>query len=106
MKLKKGDAVKVIAGKDAGKEGRILQVLRVTNRVVVEGVGVVKKHLKAGRAQATPDGGIVELNASIHASNVMLLDPIAGRPTRIGTSGVGENRVRVGRGKSKGNVVG
>ena len=81
MNFKKGDKVVVIAGKDKGKEGNILAVLRDENRVVVEGVNIVKKHLKANGENA---GSIVEREASIHASNVMMLDPKTNKPTRIG----------------------
>lgn len=81
MNFKKGDKVVVIAGKDKGKEGNILAVLRDENRVVVEGVNMVKKHLKANGENA---GSIVEREASIHASNVMILDSKTKKPTRIG----------------------
>ena len=83
MNLKKGDKVVVIAGKDKGKEGNILAVLKDENRVVVEGVNMVKKHIKANGEQS---GSIVEKEASIHASNVMILDPKTKKPTRIGHS--------------------
>ena len=105
MKIKKGDTVKVIAGKDLGKEGRVLEVLRDENRVVVEGVAVVKRHLKAGRSQSNPDGGIVERSASIHASNVMVVDPSSRRPTRVGVKTTDGKKVRVGRGKVNGAVL-
>ena len=81
MNLKKGDKVVVIAGKDKGKQGSILEVLKNENRVVVEGVNMVKKHIKANGEQS---GSIVEKEASIHASNVMILDPKTKKPTRIG----------------------
>ena len=84
MKLKKGDKVVIISGADKGKEGTILKVLNKTNRVVLEGDGLskVKKHLKP--SQANPDGGIMEVEKPIHASNVMLLDPKEKKPTKIG----------------------
>ena len=81
MNLKSGDKVVVIAGKDKGKEGIITKVLRSENRVVVEGVNVVKKHVKPSGQGA---GSIVEMNAPIHASNVMILDPKTKKRTRIG----------------------
>ena len=81
MNFKTGDKVVVISGKDKGKEGNIIKVLRSENRVVVEGVNMVKKHLKANGENA---GSIVEKEASIHASNVMMLDPKTKKPTRIG----------------------
>ena len=81
MNLKKGDKVVVIAGKSKGKEGTILKVLRDENKVVVEGANMVKKHLKPN---GEGSGSIVEVEAPIHASNVMILDPKTKKPTRIG----------------------
>ena len=83
MHFKTGDKVVVISGKDKGKEGKIIKVLRNENRVVVEGVNVVKKHVKGNGQQA---GSITEMEAPIHASNVMILDPKTKKPTRIGHS--------------------
>ena len=81
MKLKVGDKVKVIAGSSKGKEGKITKTLRNENRVIVEGVNIVKKH-KKGNGQET--GGILEIEAPIDASNVMLIDPKTKKVTRIG----------------------
>ena len=81
MKLKVGDKVRVIAGSSKGKEGKIIKTLRNENRVVVEGVNIVKKHRK-GNGQET--GGILEVEAPINASNVMIIDPKTKKPTRIG----------------------
>jgi len=83
MHFKTGDKVVVISGKDKGKEGKITHVLRSENRVVVEGVNIVKKHVKGNGQQA---GSINEMEAPIHASNVMILDPKTNKPTRIGHS--------------------
>ena len=83
MNFKTGDKVVVISGKDKGKEGKITHVLRAENRVVVEGVNVVKKHVKGNGQQA---GSINEMEAPIHASNVMIIDPKTKKPTRIGHS--------------------
>ena len=83
MNFKTGDKVVVISGKDKGKEGKITHVLRAENRVVVEGVNIVKKHVK-GNGQTA--GSITEVEASIHASNVMIIDPKTKKPTRIGHS--------------------
>ena len=83
MNFKTGDKVVVIAGKDKGKEGKILSVLRKENRVVVENVNMVKKHVK-GNGQTA--GSINEVESSIHASNVMIIDPKTKKPTRIGHS--------------------
>ena len=83
MNFKTGDKVVVISGKDKGKEGTIIKVLRNENRVVVEGVNIVKKHVK-GNGQTA--GSINEVEAPIHASNVMIVDPKTKKPTRIGHS--------------------
>lgn len=83
MNFKTGDKVVVISGKDKGKEGKITHVLRSENRVVVEGVNIVKKHVK-GNGQTA--GSINEIEAPIHASNVMIVDPKTKKPTRIGHS--------------------
>ena len=83
MNFKTGDKVVVISGKDKGKEGKITHVLRKENRVVVEGVNIVKKHVK-GNGQTA--GSINEVEAPIHASNVMIIDPKTKKPTRIGHS--------------------
>lgn len=82
MKLKSGDEVLVRTGKDRGKRGRIRESLRSKDRVIIEGVNIVKKHMKArpGVRQA----GIVEQERSIHASNVMLVCPNCAKPTRLG----------------------
>ncbi len=81
MNLKTGDKVVVIAGSNKGKEGTITKVLRDQNRVVIEGVNVRKKHIKPMGGNA---GSIVEIEAPIHASNVMILDPKKKQRTRIG----------------------
>ena len=81
MNFKVGDEVVVITGSDKGKTGKIVKTLRDENKVVVEGVNIVKKHQKA-TAQET--GGIVEMAAPIHASNVMIVDPKTKKRTRVG----------------------
>ena len=81
MNLKVGDKVVVIAGSDRGKEGKIIKTLKNENRVVVEGVHIVKKHQKPTGGET---GGIVEVEAPIHASNVMVIDPKTKKRTRIG----------------------
>ncbi|GAK04740.1 LSU ribosomal protein L24p [Geomicrobium sp. JCM 19037] len=82
LHVKTGDKVKVITGKDKGKEGVILKALPSKERVIVEGVNVVKKHAKP--TQENPQGGILNEEAAIHVSNVMLIDPKSGEPTRVG----------------------
>ena len=81
MEVKTGDKVIVITGSNKGKEGIIKKVLRDSDKVIVEGVNIVKKHRK-GNGQES--GGIVEIEAPIHASNVMLVDPKTKKPTRVG----------------------
>ncbi|MBF0611091.1 MAG: 50S ribosomal protein L24 [Magnetococcales bacterium] len=91
--LKKGDQVVVIAGKDKGKKGRILQVVTKKETVLIEKVNMIKRHTKPNRNQA---GGIVEKEAPIHISNVMILDPATGRGTRIAHKVLADGRkVRV-----------
>ena len=73
MEIRKNDLVKVLAGKDKGKTGKVLEVLREKGRVRVEKIQVVKRHLKKGRSQASPEGGILEKNGSVAISNVMVV---------------------------------
>ena len=82
MRVKKGDTVMVVSGNDKGKEGKILKVFPDKNRIIVEKVNLIKRHTKASRD--LPQGGIVEKESPINASNVMLVCPTTGRPTRIG----------------------
>jgi large subunit ribosomal protein L24 len=81
LKIRKGDRVKVIAGRSKGKVGDVLRVLPAEQRVVVSGVNVIKRHTKPSRAES---GGIIEREAAIHVSNVALLDPKSEKPTKIG----------------------
>jgi large subunit ribosomal protein L24 len=98
MKIKKGDTVMVVSGKDKGKTGAVLTVLPRENRVVVDGAGMIKRHMKkTGRGQS---GRIIERPSTLHASNVMVMDPSAKKPTRIGRSVEGKKKVRVTK-KSK-----
>ena len=84
-KIKKGDLVVVIAGRDRGKQGRVLEVRADDGRVVVEGVQRVKKHTKVGQsARGSRTGGIETIEAPIHVSNVMLVDPETKKGTRVG----------------------
>ncbi len=93
MNFKVGDKVVVIAGSDKGKEGKIIKTLRSENKVVVEGVHVVKKHQKPNGQQ---EGGIIEMEAPIHASNVMIVDPKTKKRTRIGhTTNKDEKKIRI-----------
>ena len=103
INLKKNDTVLVRSGKDRGKRGRVLQVLPERGRVVVEGVGMVKRHTKAN-PQKQVKGGIIEREAAIHASNVMLVDPDSSKPTRVGHKTL-ENKTRVRVARRSGSVL-
>jgi large subunit ribosomal protein L24 len=80
LKITRGDTVQVISGDDKGKQGKVLQVFPKTGRIKIQGVNVVKRHL---RATPNAQGGIVEREAPIHHSKAMLLDPASGEPTRV-----------------------
>ena len=82
IKIKKGDTVKVIAGNSTGKTGRVLLIEPVKYRAIVEGINLVTKHKKP--SAANPNGGIEKMEGSIHISNLMLVDPSSGEPTRVG----------------------
>ncbi|MBR5994835.1 MAG: 50S ribosomal protein L24 [Lachnospiraceae bacterium] len=99
MKIKKGDTVKVIAGKDTGKEGKVLVVDQKNAKVVVEGVNMVSKHMKP--SQANQNGGIVQKEAAIDISNVMLV--FKGKTTRVGFKMDGDKKVRYA--KATGDVI-
>jgi large subunit ribosomal protein L24 len=102
MKIRKGDHVKVIRGNHRGQEGTVLRVEREKNRVVIEGVNRRKRHMKP--SQTNPEGGIVEFEAPVHASNVMLVDPQTSEPTRVRTQ-VGEGGVRERVAVKSGRVI-
>lgn len=93
MKVRKNDTVSVIAGKDKGKTGKVLRSIPDTNKVVVDGVNVQKKHRKARSAQES--SGIVNQAGPIDASNVMVVCPACGRPTRVGYVFEGDKKIRV-----------
>ncbi len=82
MKIKKGDQVVVVTGKDKGAKGEVLEILTAVRRVVVQGVNVVKKHRKP--SQLNPKGGIESIEKSVHVSNIALVDPKEDKPTRVG----------------------
>lgn len=102
VKIHKGDTVIVIAGKDRDKKGKVLAVHPRENRLMVEGVNLVKKHLKPSMAH--PEGGIVEQEASIHVSNVALIDPKSGGATRVGFR-ILEDGTKVRYAKKSGEVL-
>lgn len=96
MKIKKNDIVQVITGKNRGKSGKVLRVYPETNKVLVEGVNVLKKHERP--SQKNQHGGITEKEAPINASNVMLIDPQTNKPTRVGKRAIeGGGKVRFER---------
>ncbi|MBC5638562.1 50S ribosomal protein L24 [Ornithinibacillus sp. BX22] len=101
MHVKKGDKVIVISGKDRGKTGTILEAYPKKDRVLVEGVNMIKKHAKP--SQENPQGGILNQEAPIHVSNVMPVDPKTGKPTRVGYEVRDGKKVRIA--KSSGEAL-
>ncbi|RAV10266.1 50S ribosomal protein L24 [Paenibacillus contaminans] len=102
LHVKKDDTVFVITGKDKGKKGRVIAAYPRENRVLIEGVNMVKKHAKP--TQQNPQGGILTQEAPIHVSNVMLIDPKSGQPTRVGYK-VLEDGKKVRVAKKSGEVI-
>lgn len=100
ISIRRGDQVMVIAGDDKGKTGEVMQVFPDKNRAIVDGINIVKKHVKATQ---TEDGGIQEMPASIHISNLSLVDPKTGEATRIGRRRENGKTVRIS--KKTGNII-
>ena len=100
MKIKKGDILQVITGNDKGKTGRVIKVFLDKERVIVEGINMVKKHARP--TQDNPQGGIIEKEASIHISNVMMV--VGGKPTRVGYKTLEDGR-KVKFAKTTGEVI-
>jgi large subunit ribosomal protein L24 len=100
-KIKKGDRVVVLAGKDKGRQGNVTRVFPTENRVLVEGVNVVQRHTRP--SQTNPQGGIVNKEAPIHVSNVACVDPKSGEATRVGFRMDGDKKVRFA--KKSGEVL-
>ena len=100
MKIKKGDSVQIITGNDAGKTGRVIKVFLDKDRVIVEGVNMVKKHARP--TQDNPQGGIIEKEATIHISNVMMV--ASGKPTRVGYKTLEDGR-KVKYAKTTGEII-
>jgi large subunit ribosomal protein L24 len=95
FRIKKGDTVCVISGKDKGKSGQVLKMLREDSRLIVQGVNLVKKHQKQTVSQ---EGGVVQKEASLHISNVAHVDPVSKKPTRVGYKFLKDgNKVRVAK---------
>jgi large subunit ribosomal protein L24 len=105
LRIRRDDTVRVISGKDRGRTGRVKSVDPKNDRVYVEGVNIVKRHIKPRTLRDTQRaqeiGGIVEMEGPIHVSNVMLIDPESGEPTRVGVNRAGGKRVRVARKSGK-----
>ena len=101
LHIKKGDTVFVNAGEDRGKTGRVLEVQVKKQRAIVEGVNMVSKHAKP--STKSPQGGIIKKEAPVHISNLNLLDPKSGKPTRIGRKLLGDKLVRYA--KKSGEVI-
>ena len=105
LKVRKDDTVRIIAGKDKGKTGRVLRVNPTKQKVYVEGANIVKRHTKPRTLRDTQRaqelGGIVEMEGPIHVSNVMLIDPDSGEPTRVGIKREGGRRIRIAKKSGK-----
>ena len=105
LRIRRDDTVRVIAGKDRGRTGRVKSVDRNNQRVYVEGVNIIKRHIKPRTLRDTQRaqeiGGIVEMEGPIHVSNVMLVDPESREPTRVGVKRDGGKRVRVAKKSGK-----
>ena len=101
VRVKSGDEVIVVGGKDRGKRGKVLRVERKQHRVYVEGLNIVKRHQRprqvAGAQRAEQVGGVIEKEGPIHLSNVMLVDPRDGKPTRVGTEVDDGKRYRIAK---------
>jgi large subunit ribosomal protein L24 len=105
LKIRRDDTVRIIAGKDRGRTGRVLRVDPRAQKVYVEGANIVKRHTRPRTLRDTQRaqeiGGIIEKEGPIHLSNVMLIDPDSGEPTRVGVKREGDRRVRVAKKSGK-----
>jgi large subunit ribosomal protein L24 len=105
IKIRRDDTVRIIAGKDRGRTGRVLRVDPAKDKVYVEGANIIKRHMKPRTLRDTQRaqelGGIVETEGPIHVSNVMLIDPDSGEPTRVRVKREGGRRVRVSQKSGK-----
>jgi len=107
LKIRKGDRVVVLTGRDRGKSGEVMRVIRKESRVIVHGVNVVKRHTRPSRTDA---GGIIEKEAPLHISNVAHIDPKSGQPTRVGIrmiepKGKGEKPQKVRFARRSGEII-
>ena len=105
MRIRRDDTVRIIAGKDRGRTGRVLRVDPKNDRVYVEGANIIKRHMRPRTLRDTQRaqelGGIIEKEGPIHVSNVMVIDPDSGEPTRLGVTRDGGRRVRVAKKSGK-----
>uniref|UniRef100_UPI0039A50091 50S ribosomal protein L24 n=1 Tax=Ornithobacterium rhinotracheale TaxID=28251 RepID=UPI0039A50091 len=99
LKIKKGDQVVVLSGSDKGRKGEVLQVRPKDNKAIVQGVNVIKKHTKP--SAQNPQGGILETEAPIQISNLAIVDPETGKPTRVGFRVEGDKKVRFAKKSGK-----
>lgn len=102
LHIKKGDTVFVNAGEDRGKTGRVLEVIKAKDRAIVEGINIISKHTKPNAQH--PQGGIIKQEAPIHISNLQVVDPVKGGPTRIGRR-IGNNNRLVRYSKKSGEEI-
>jgi len=107
LKIRKGDRVVVLTGRDKGKSGEVMRVIRKESRVIVQGVNVIKRHTRPSRTDA---GGIIEKEAPLHISNVAHIDPKSGQPTRVGIrmiepKGKGEKPQKVRFARRSGEII-
>ena len=100
-KIKKGDSVFVMTGKDKGRKGTVIKIIPEDNRAIVQGVNMVQRHTRA--SQANPQGGIINKEATIHLSNLAIADPATGKPSRVGFKVEGDKKVRFA--KKSGEVI-
>lgn len=103
LHIKKGDTVMVVSGKHRGESGEVLQVIPETNRAILEGINMVSKHTKP--SQKFPDGGIIEQEAPVHVSNLMIVDPKTKTPTRVGRKRAENGKGWVRYAKKSGEIL-
>lgn len=102
MKIRRDDEVLVISGKDKGVKGKVVRVIPKLNQVVVEGVNIVRRHMRPSPAH--PEGGVIPVTKPIHASNVQIVDPTSGKPTKVGFKVVDGKKTRFA--KASGALLG
>ncbi|MEM6806348.1 MAG: 50S ribosomal protein L24 [Bacteroidota bacterium] len=103
LHIKKGDTVRILAGADRGRNGKVLRVFPKNQTAIVEGMKMVSKHMKP--SQQNPDGGIIQQEAAIHISNLMLIDPSTKEPTRVGRKKAEDGKGWVRYAKNSGEII-